>query len=97
MPSRLHHLLPLLKITPTCALRVPSRNADERAESALADYRAFVREAIPSDPGALAAYDERLARLIYRINAAFDESLLPSDQTYPVSYTHLTLPTILRV
>lgn len=79
----LHHLLPLLKITPTRALgndETPRRASERTVEDVLEEYRVFSRRRIPIDRESAEYYqfDEDLSVMLYRLRQFIDTSMLAS-------------------
>ena len=71
MPD-LHHLLPLLKITPTRTLgndETPRRASERTVEDVLEQYRIFSRRRIPADRESAEyfRFDEDLSIMLYRL------------------------------
>ena len=83
MSDRLHHLLPLLKITPTRALgndETPRRASEKTVEDVLEEYRVFSRRRIPVDRDSVAfiRFDEDVSVLLYRLRQFVGTSMLMS-------------------
>ena len=79
----LHHLLPLLKITPTRALgndETTRRASETTVEDVLEEYRVFSRRRIPIDRESAEYYkfDEDLSVMLYRLRQFIDTSMLAS-------------------
>ena len=82
MPD-LHHLLPLLKITPTRALgndETPRRASERTVEDVLEEYRVFSRRRIPTDRESAEyfRFDEDLSIMLYRLRQFIGTSMLDS-------------------
>ena len=83
MPDRLHHLLPLLKITPTRALgndETPRRASEKTVEDVLEEYRRFSKRRIPTDRESAEyfRFDEDVSVMLFRLRQFVGTSMLMS-------------------
>ena len=83
MSDRLHHCLPLLKITPTRALGnndIARRASDPTVELVLEEYRRFRQRRIPTDRESAEyfRFDEDVSIMLYRLRQFVGTSMLMS-------------------
>ena len=83
MSDRLHHLLPLLKITPTRALgndETPRRASEKTVEDVLEEYRRFSKRRIPTDRESAEyfRFDEDVSIMLFRLRQFVGTSMLES-------------------
>ena len=83
MSDRLHHLLPLLKITPTRALgndETPRRASEKTVEDVLEEYRTFSQRRMPTDRESAEyhRFDEDVSVMLYRLRQFVGTSMLMS-------------------
>ena len=83
MPDRLHHLLPLLKITPTRALgndETPRRASEKTVEDVLEEYRTFSQRRIPVDRESAEyhRFDDDVSVMLYKLRQFVGTSMIDS-------------------
>ena len=81
MSGHLHHLIPLLKITPTRALGnddIARRASEKTIEDVLEEYRLFSRRRIPIDRESAEyfRFDEDVSVMLYRLRQFVGTSML---------------------